>query len=367
MGPATTAGPIALGHATRAWYNLSGFEQLSDSSGPSNFLRRPVGFIFLLLALLLLTACGGQVITRVTPTPTLTPTVALTPPATLRPTSTPAPYTPAPTATPTVTPTPIIYAIQRGDSLLAIAIKYDTSLQGLQEANGITDPRTLQVGQELVIPREELKIAGTPTATSTPLPFAVENVVFNSSPLGGLWGFGEIRNTTGSDLEQAAVRVILLDQNGKVVAQAEDYVQLEFVAPGGRAPFAVRFASPPASFASYEAVPWLGVKGYVGSYYLDLTPRNLHGAGERYAAYTVTGTVANTGPEDAIGVVVVATLYDSLGRVIGTRRAVPDHNVIPRGGETTFSVQLAPAGGPVASYRVDALGRRAPTATPKAE
>jgi len=203
----------------------------------------------------------GQVITRVTPTATATATIGLTQVATIRPTATPAPYTPAPTATPTLTPTPIIYVIQRGDSLLKIARQFGVSVQGLQEVNGITDPRTLQINQELVIPREELAAAGTPTPTPTPLPFAVENVSFSQTPLGGLWCFGEVHNTTPVDLEQAAVTISLLDKDGQVLAQTQEYAQIDLIAPGGRAPFAVRFLEPPASFDSYLAEPWLGVRG----------------------------------------------------------------------------------------------------------
>jgi LysM repeat protein len=313
--------------------------------------------------LCLLAGCG-QVITRATPTPTATPTVELSPVATLRPTATPAPYTPAPTATPTLTPTPIIYKLESGDTLLGLAIKYGVTLQAIQEVNGITDPRGLLIGQEIIIPRPEPKVAGTPTPTPTALPFQIENVMFNNTPLGGLWCFGEIHNTTGQDLEQAAVTISLLDAEGKILAQAQDYAQVDLLRPGERAPFAARFSAPPASFASYLIVPWLGVRGYVGAYYRDLEVRDTKGAGERYAAYTVTGTVANVGPEDAIGVVVTVTLYDALGRVIGTRRGPPDHNVILRGGETIFSLQLTPAGGPVASFRVQALGRRQLTPTP---
>jgi len=254
--------------------------------------------------------------------------------------------------------------IQRGDSLLKIARQFGISVQGLQEVNGITDPRTLQINQELVIPREELAAAGTPTATPTPLPFAVENVTFGQTPLGDLWCFGEVHNTTPVDLEQAAVTISLLDKDGQVLAQAQEYAQLDLIAPGGRAPFAVRFLEPPMSFDSYLAEPWLGVHGYVGSYYRDLEVRDAQGEGERYATYTVSGVIANTGPEDAIGVSVTVTIYDSLGRVIGTRRGPPDHNVIPRGGQTTFTMQLTPSGGPVASFRVDVLGRRMPTPTP---
>jgi hypothetical protein len=189
-------------------------------------------------------------------------------------------------------------------------------------------------------------------------------MTFNHSPIGGLWGFGEVHNTTGTDLEQAAVTVSLLDEKGKVLTQGQGYAQVDLIPPDGRAPFSVHFQEAPASFASYLAAPATGIKGYVGSYYQDLAPKDLRGEGQRYAAYTVTGKIANTGPEDAMGVTVTVTVYDALGRVIGTRKAIPEHNVIPRGGETTFSVTITPAGGPVSGFRVMALGRRILTPTP---
>ena len=323
--------------------------------------------MFALTCLILLAGCG-QVITRVTPTPSPTPTTrpALTVAATARPTSTPAPYTPAPTATPTITPTPIIYRIASGDNLLKIAQKFGVSVAGIQDANGLTDPRSLRVGQELIIPveEEEEAAAGTPTPEATPLPFTVANLSFTNSPLGGLWCFGEIVNGTGTALEQAGVTVKLLDDNGQVLAQEQAYVGVDLLRDGAKAPFAIRFAAPPQSFSSYQAIPWKGVQGYVGSYYQDLAVRDAAGSGERYATYTVTGNVANTGPEDAVEVTVTVTLYDALGRVIGMRRAVPEHNVILRGGQTTFTIELTPAGGPVARFEAVALGRRMPTPTP---
>ena len=83
------------------------------------------------------------------------------------------------------------------------------SVRSLQDINGITDPRALRVGQELLIPGAEDDPEGagaTPTSEATPLPFVVENVTFSNSSLGGLWAFGEIHNTTGTDLEQAGLR-----------------------------------------------------------------------------------------------------------------------------------------------------------------
>lgn len=320
-----------------------------------------------LLTCLLMTGCG-QVITRATPAPSSTPTVARAVPiaVTARPTATPAPYTPAPTPTPTITPTPIVYRIASGDNLMKIAEKFGVSVAGIQDANGITNPRALRIGQQLIIPAEEVEeaLSAAPTAEPTPLPFLVQNVSFVNTPLGGLWCLGEVENATGTHLEQAGVTIRLLDDAGEVLAEEQVYAGLSLLPPGARAPFAVHFAAAPRSFDSYEATPWKGIQGYVGSYYLDLEVIDAEGAGERYTTYTVTGAIANIGPEDAVEVSVTVTLYDAVGRVVGTRQAVPEHNVIPRGGQTTFTVELTPAGGPVASFSAVAQGRRLPTPTP---
>ncbi|HMQ51722.1 MAG TPA: LysM peptidoglycan-binding domain-containing protein [Anaerolineae bacterium] len=73
--------------------------------------------------------------------------------ATAKPTSTP---TRRPTATPTPTPevaaTPLVYVVQAGDQLLSIASRFGVDVDLLAEENGIGDPTSLQIGQELTIP-----------------------------------------------------------------------------------------------------------------------------------------------------------------------------------------------------------------------
>jgi len=178
---------------------------------------------------------------------------------------------------------------------------------------------------------------------------------------------GEIRNTSGLDLEQASVSAALLDREGNVLTQEEALVQVGLIASGERAPFAVRFRRPPPTFSSYLVTPLTGMRGYTGNYYRDLVVTDSRGEGDRYSTYTVSGKVANVGPEDAVAVAVTVTIYDALGRVIGTRHVPPEYNVIPRGGSTMFVVQLTPIGGPVSSHRVTVLGRRLPTPVPKAK
>jgi 3D (Asp-Asp-Asp) domain-containing protein len=52
----------------------------------------------------------------------------------------------------------LIYEVRSGDTLYWIARSFGISTQALMDANGIEDPRTLQVGQQLIIPDQETKI-----------------------------------------------------------------------------------------------------------------------------------------------------------------------------------------------------------------
>ncbi len=85
--------------------------------------------------------------------------------------------TPSPTPEPSSTDVsqPAKYVIQAGDALLLIAEAYGITLEALMEANGITDPEWIAVGQELIIPSEDdlatataVHASLTPTETSVP-------------------------------------------------------------------------------------------------------------------------------------------------------------------------------------------------------
>lgn len=339
-----------------------GDEYVADSAALRNSALVPIVRFSIVLISLLLAGCG-QVIT-LSPTPTPPPTATLSVDivvATLPPTSTPAPYTPEPTPTPTVTPTPVIHTIRAGETLLSVASQYNVSVSALQDANGILDPRLLQLGQELIIPRQEefdAVLATTLTPTPTPLPVAIENVHFSETTIGGLSVLGEVWNNTGMPLEQVRVGVMLLDEDGQEVSSAEGLAALDLVDTDERSPFAILFGESPGKFARYQIYPLRAVPAYLGSYYRDLEVNDINVINEGYASITVTGRVKNTGPEEAVQVQVVLTAYDPLGRVVATRKIEPEYNVVPRGGETTFTAMLAPAGGPVERVVAAAQGRR---------
>lgn len=70
-----------------------------------------------------------------------------------------------PTSTPTAPPGPVRHVVRSGEMLLAIAAEYDTSVEKIMMVNEMTDPTSLQIGQELLIP-----VTATPIGKATPQP-----------------------------------------------------------------------------------------------------------------------------------------------------------------------------------------------------
>ena len=301
----------------------------------------------------LLSGCG-RLITQ--PTPTTVAMAQEAPRVTPRATSTPVPWTPGATATPTPTPTPIIYVVQAGDNLLGIAIQYGVTVEALQEANAITDPRLLQIGQELVIPREE-GLANQPTPTPTPLPFQIANVGFYETPVGSLWCLGEVVNNTGAGIEQVQIAVSLYDAEGETVATRSTFTEFDIIPNEGKMPFALLFTEPPSGFSQHQVAALSGVTVvHWGRNYMDLTIESDQGEASGERAYVVTGQVRNTGQYEAEQIRIVVTVYDAEGRVVGIRRSSPETQTLGVDESSPFRVSLSSLGGQVVTHTVQVQG-----------
>lgn len=324
-----------------------------------NTLRAFTLWLLLLPGLLVLSGCGyvRTRVMQVTRTPTATAPVYLHTPV-ARATSTVAPSTPLPTPTHTATPTPVIHVVSKGDNLLALSYEYDVPVQALIEANRIENPRALQIGQRLFIPREgDAPGAGQPTPTPTPMPLEIAGLAFYDTPVGSLWCLGEVRNPRDESLELVQVRAILYNADGERVDESEGFTLTDIVPGLGRAPFALLFPNPPASgFASYEllvvgAEPIL----YWGGRHRELTVEGMDAEMER-GEFHVRGELVNAGQENATDVELTVTAYDGEGRVVGARQAAVDP--LAAGEGRAFEVALIPAA-PAARAEVVAWGMRA--------
>ena len=95
---------------------------------------------------------------------TVPPAVSSTSTATALPTWTTPPSVATPTATtvPTVSSRPITYVVQRGDTLYRLALRFGVRTETLAAANGIAAPYNIQVGQILTIPAHDGWVSVTP-------------------------------------------------------------------------------------------------------------------------------------------------------------------------------------------------------------
>jgi len=66
----------------------------------------------------------------------------------------------------------IVHVVQAGENLFRISLRYDTSIDAIMAANGLTDAHTIKAGQELIIPGTQTEAAAPPTESPESVPTA---------------------------------------------------------------------------------------------------------------------------------------------------------------------------------------------------
>ncbi len=263
---------------------------------------------------------------------------------------------PSPTAT--ATPTPIVYLIEAGDTLLAIALERGTSVEAIMALNPGVRPELLQIGQAITLPPPATPVFAGERATPVPLQVVVRDVQLYGTPLGDAWLLGEVENLAPVPAENVQVAVTLRDRAGVARQTAAAWVVPAVLAPGNRAPFGVLVPGPTGDLTASE-VAISGGQSVVdlGNRYLDLDVVDVEATlGEASADFQ--GRVANQGPDLVAALVIVVTLYDAQGKVTGFGLARHSAPLLP-GALQRFSLQVAPPGAPAVDYRVTAQGLRA--------
>lgn len=311
-------------------------------------MRHSILFIGLTLAL---SACARQR-QIASPTPALLPLPSATPvPAITAPLATPVII-----ASPTFTPTPVTYVVQKGDTLIGIAVKYGVSVEALQAANNNVQPEFLSIGAVLVIPGPEGGEVVSAGAAPTPVPIPLSAPVCYPTPTASLYCFVEARNPTDVAMENISARITLAGADGMPLASAVAYSALDVIPPQSAAPLAVLFQSAPAGIAA------MGVDLLTANPSTDPSAHHVlldiptHSGSASGTQWLVAGQVRNPSGTSAASAWLVLTLYDQGGAIVGYRKIELAGGLAP-GATQAFSITAASPGGVIDHYTIIAEGR----------
>jgi LysM repeat protein len=292
----------------------------------------------LLICALLLTGCVNQT--------NLQPPDSLQPYHTSTPANTSTPFlviaeTPLPTAT------PITYVIQSGDTLSALAEKFNVSQDDLRAANPDINPNSMTIGTTILIP--DGSAAHAAASTPTPVPAPITQTVCHPTADNGLWCFALIYNNTPDILENVSALITLTDQNGSEIASQPASLPLDILPPNTSLPVYVFFANAPANINPQVQL---------------LTALQLNTSNARYLPVILNNTLVKMDSSKRIAqlsgqihlpaeskaatqVWVAAVAYDKQGQVVGVKRW--EGGAIQPGMSITFNFVVASVGAKIDS------------------
>ncbi len=284
----------------------------------------------------------------------------LTPFLTATATKTPKPANPA-TATPLPSPTstPQTYTIQAGDSFLAIAIRYKTSVQALLAANPKVDPNMMALGTVLIIPASTAVPAG---AAPSPTPVAVTLGPVNcaASQDGGAWCFVLASNQQKNPVENVTVSIRMAGKDASDIVSQVAQAPLNLL-PAGESLALAAYFTPPASApsqASADLLTALPVPAGDARYLKSRIEDQKVDLSEDGLSAEVSGQISLADKKaQANQLWIAAMAFDAQGHIVGLRRWQAD-SPLAAGQKLEFSLWVYSTGGKIA--KVDALSEARP-------
>ena len=188
-----------------------------------------------------LTGCANNVPENIALTPA--PAVALRglpSTATSSPVKTPIFVVPTlPSLNPTATP--YTYTVNSGDTLIAIAYKQGVTVEQIQMANSGIDPLSLQPGQELVIPFDDIVLSSENISHIEHKLLEMTMFQCYPTPTEGQLCLGELENTNINPVINLTVQVTAILIDGKIGPSKVTSAPLAIVMPGKITPISIFF------------------------------------------------------------------------------------------------------------------------------
>jgi len=185
-----------------------------------------------------------------------------------------------------------------------------------------------------------------------------------STPEGVFFITGEVANHGTSTLTGLPIEAALLTADGAVVAGAIDTVMGHGIAPGGFAPFSLRFGQGQPSGArefllriggEVDGEIWLPdpEARVVGAEALSWTDESTF---DELGRLHISGIVTNNGERPVRDLRAIATIFDGAGSVIGAAFLDIEPAVLAAGEEAPFALMLPELGGDPVNYIVTVQG-----------
>ncbi len=205
-------------------------------------------------------------------------------------------------------------------------------------------------------PASPTPLDGPPTETATPAPVGT---VYLRSHRGFGEGddyvvVGEVLNATSAAIFHVRIVGTFYNASGQTVATQEGYTFLVQTSPDQRNPFKLRVANPANDISTYElAISWeeISVVSYQDIIILSQAMDENNGP-------SVAGEVQNDFGENLGSVVITVALYDEAGEVVDVYQGTPRATQLAPGEVTPYLIAVTP-GVPIASFQVQAQGKRA--------
>ena len=102
-----------------------------------------------------------------------------------------------------------VYQVKRGDTLIAIAKRYNVEWKDLQRINGISSPHSLQIGTEILIHSDEIRGFSDPLRVPLVL---TSKYGYRPHPVTGRWQLHE-----GIDLRAAVGTRVYASKGGRII------------------------------------------------------------------------------------------------------------------------------------------------------
>jgi hypothetical protein len=219
-----------------------------------------------------------------------------------------------------------------------------------------SNPATLTL---LTLPAPTLELLRSTSAViltlSPAAPLGVPEPNCYETPVGSLWCLGLIRNDMLHPIEQIAIKVILLREDGSIIEERLTPTARAVLMPGEYAPYGVLFERGAASSIGATAVLTRAVEITDPARIPNIVVRGVETRIES-SIYHVTGEVVNLGTRPVLDVQLVATLFDEQDQVTGFRQLHMGLTLAP-GEATPFAMYAIPQGLGTMRLEVSADGR----------